>query len=235
MTKSEYLGAIRVRLLGLPEADIKKAIDFYEEAISDRMEDGLTEDQAIAELDTPQLAADKILMETPLPKLVKATSTAQAQARSQALTQSQMQTQGRSSGPMPDQSQSQGSAKKTVSPWIIVLLILGSPIWLPLGIAVAAVALAIVVTIFAVLLSVVVAVFAIGIGGIAAVLAALVALVLGKGVPALMQLAAALILIGISLLLFIPLKAGFLWFIELMARLGNSIKQYFINKRNTGI
>ena len=49
-----------------------KALEFYEEAISDRIEDGLTEDEAVAAIGTPDEIAQQILMDTPLPKLVKA-------------------------------------------------------------------------------------------------------------------------------------------------------------------
>ena len=42
MNRNDFLEAVRLKLKGLSEEDIKKALDFYEEAISDRMEDGLT-------------------------------------------------------------------------------------------------------------------------------------------------------------------------------------------------
>ena len=66
------LQAVREKLKGLSEEDINKALEFYEEAISDRMEEGLTEDQAVAAIGTPDEIANQILMDTPLPKLVKA-------------------------------------------------------------------------------------------------------------------------------------------------------------------
>ena len=72
MNRNDFLEAVRLKLKGLSEEDIKKALDFYEEAISDRMEDGLTEDEAVAAIGTPDEIAQQILMDTPLPKLVKA-------------------------------------------------------------------------------------------------------------------------------------------------------------------
>ncbi|SCW35359.1 Uncharacterized membrane protein [Ruminococcaceae bacterium YRB3002] len=72
MKTKDFLEAVRQKLKGLPEEDIKKALDFYEEAIRDRMEDGLTEDEAVDAIGTPDEIAEQILMDTPLPKLVKA-------------------------------------------------------------------------------------------------------------------------------------------------------------------
>ena len=74
MKKSEFMEAVRKKLKGLSEEDISKALEFYDEAISDRMEEGLSEDQAVAALGNPDEIAEQILMDTPLPKLVKATA-----------------------------------------------------------------------------------------------------------------------------------------------------------------
>ena len=40
MTKSEFLQNLCTSLHGLSEEDIKKSVDYYEEMIDDRMEDG---------------------------------------------------------------------------------------------------------------------------------------------------------------------------------------------------
>jgi hypothetical protein len=45
-------------------------------------------------------------------------------------------------------------------------------------------------------------------------------------------LAAALILVGLALLLFIPLKAGFIWLIELAGRFAGWVKFKFVSRRN---
>jgi len=73
MNRQEYLDEIKDKLLGLSEEDIDKALDFYMEAIDDRIDDGLTEEQAIKAVGTSDEVAEQILMDTPLPKLVSAT------------------------------------------------------------------------------------------------------------------------------------------------------------------
>lgn len=72
MNKKEYLDSIRSKLTGLPEKDINSAIEYYEEAIEDRIEDGLTEEQAINAVGTPEEIAEKILMDSSIPKLITA-------------------------------------------------------------------------------------------------------------------------------------------------------------------
>lgn len=78
MTKTQFLDAVRQRLAGLPENDIRKSLDFYAEMIDDRVDDGLSEAEAVAAMGTPEYVASQILMDTPLPKLVKARKGGQA-------------------------------------------------------------------------------------------------------------------------------------------------------------
>lgn len=72
MNKLAFLSALRDRLSGMPKDDIDRSIDYYREIIDDRMEDGLTEEEAIAAIGSVEGIASQILMETPLLKLVKA-------------------------------------------------------------------------------------------------------------------------------------------------------------------
>ena len=72
MNKEAYLQRIRQLLQTLPEEDRERSLAFYAESIDDRMEDGMSEEEAVASLESPEEAAKSILMDTPLPKLVKA-------------------------------------------------------------------------------------------------------------------------------------------------------------------
>lgn len=71
MTKQEFLASLREGLRGLPPADIEERIAFYDEMIDDRMEEGLTEEEALAELGSVESVIAQITAETPLVKLVK--------------------------------------------------------------------------------------------------------------------------------------------------------------------
>ncbi len=50
MTKNEFTEQVYSRLKGMPEEDLARSIDYYSEMIDDRIEDGLTEDEAVAAL-----------------------------------------------------------------------------------------------------------------------------------------------------------------------------------------
>ena len=71
MNKQEFLAALREGLRGLPPADIEERIAFYDEMIDDRMEEGLTEEEALAELGPVENVIAQIAAETPLLRLVK--------------------------------------------------------------------------------------------------------------------------------------------------------------------
>ncbi len=50
MTKQDFLAALERALAKLPHAEAQQAIAFYDEAISDRVEDGMSENDAVASL-----------------------------------------------------------------------------------------------------------------------------------------------------------------------------------------
>ena len=63
MNKEEYLDAIRGRISAMPADDINRFMDYYSEMIDDRMEDGLSEDEAVADMGSPDAAVEQILEE----------------------------------------------------------------------------------------------------------------------------------------------------------------------------
>lgn len=72
MKKQEFLDALRKGISGLPETDVQHWLDFYAEIIDDRMEDGMAESEAVADVGSLHDIVAQILPETPLPKLVHA-------------------------------------------------------------------------------------------------------------------------------------------------------------------
>ena len=72
MNTESYLEQIALLIQHLPPEDLDRSLAFYAESIADRMEEGMSEEEAVASMDPPEVAARAILMETPLPKLVKA-------------------------------------------------------------------------------------------------------------------------------------------------------------------
>ncbi len=119
MNKSEFLAQLKKVLSGLPEADVAERLSFYGEMIDDRIEDGLSEEEAVNEIGNVDEIVSQIISEVSLPKLVK----------------------------------QKISPKRKLTAVEIVLLILGSPIWLPLLIAAIAVVFSVYVTVWAVIVS----------------------------------------------------------------------------------
>lgn len=119
MKKHEFLAKLRDSLSGLPREDVKRSLDYYSEIIDDRIEDGLTEEEAVEQLGSIDEIVSQILMETPLTRIVNA----------------------------------KVKQTRSLRAWEIILLILGSPVWLPLLIAAAAIVLSIYIVLWAVIFS----------------------------------------------------------------------------------
>lgn len=71
MNKQTFLSELRKRLAGLPKKELDERLAFYSEAIDDRIEDGLTEEQAVAGIGSLDEVVEQIMSEVRLPSLVK--------------------------------------------------------------------------------------------------------------------------------------------------------------------
>ena len=173
MSKKEFLAQLRKGLSGLPKEDIEERLAFYSEMIEDRMEEGLSQEEAVmAAGDAAEIAA-QIVADTPLLIIAK----------------------------------ERIRPRRRLNLWEVVLLALGSPIWLSLGIAAAAVILSLYVSFWAVIVSLwaVFASFAVcAVGGI---LACVVFIAGGKNASGFAMLAAGIICSGLSILMFMGCKA----------------------------
>lgn len=65
MTRDEFLGRLGELLACLPAEQVEETKAFYAEAIADRMEDGMTEAEAVAAMGTPGEVAEATLDELP--------------------------------------------------------------------------------------------------------------------------------------------------------------------------
>ena len=115
---------------------------------------------------------------------------------------------------------------------LIILAVLGSPIWLSLFIALLAVFISFYVVVGSLILSVFTVVFAVGLSGILGILLLPAAvLIISENHIAVMGLVGAgLILVGLSVLLFFPAKYAALGLIRLSAMIIKGIKSLFIGK-----
>ena len=72
MTKAQFLSELRQRLSDLPYADQKRSLDYYSEMIDDRVEDGLSEEDAVKRIGSPAAAATQIMQDMPITTLARA-------------------------------------------------------------------------------------------------------------------------------------------------------------------
>ena len=65
MNKKDFSQALHRLLSDLPWADVVSSAEFYEEMIADRMEEGLSEEEAVAQVGSPAQIAARIRLEMP--------------------------------------------------------------------------------------------------------------------------------------------------------------------------
>lgn len=71
MNKQDFLFQLGEALSGLPQGDIEEQLSFYSEMIDDKVENGLTEEAAVAEIGPADRIASQAIADTPLPRLVR--------------------------------------------------------------------------------------------------------------------------------------------------------------------
>ena len=71
MLKAEFLCNLRMKLAGLPEQEAIDRVIFYSEMIDDRMDEGLTEEEAVNAIGDVDAVVKQIIADIPLKKIVK--------------------------------------------------------------------------------------------------------------------------------------------------------------------
>jgi uncharacterized membrane protein len=150
MTKQEFLLKLRKSLHGLPEEEIEERLLFFSEIIDDRIEEGMTEEEAVLKIS----ADDEI-----------------------AVIKEQLK------------------PKRSFKTLEMILLILGSPIWLSLLIALAVVIFSLFVALWSVF-----ALFASGAFG--GIISGTVFIASGEALSGIAAVSAGMILAGLSILTF---------------------------------
>jgi uncharacterized membrane protein len=165
--------------------------------LDDLTEGGMTEQEAVASLGSVDAIAQEILMDLPLPKLIKAKM----------------------------------KPKRRMRTWEIVLLAVGSPVWAPILLALAAVALAVYLTLWAVVIILYAADLAFAVSAPAGIITAITLFASGKPTAALLFLGAGLVLAGLTVLwlLLCNLTAKGVWKLGRLTLRG--IKACFIRKK----
>lgn len=199
MTRVEFLHLLEQELQSLPKEERERSLAFYDELLQDRMEDGMEEAQAVAALESPRAIAEGILMETPLPKLVK-------------------EKVKRESRGMPV--------------WAVVLLIVGSPVWVPLLIGAAVTYLALYVGLWSVVIALYATAFALAVSGLA-LLVGIAGFFIGEAANALAQVGLALVCMGAALFVGVFAHYGAKALVKVIRVTARGLKRMFMRKEAT--
>lgn len=168
MTKIQFVMSLQDQLAGLPRDELEQRLEFYSEMIDDRIEEGMTEAEAVDAIGSVEDIVAQIIAETPLVKIAK----------------------------------EKIRPKRRLKTWEILLLALGSPLWLPLLVAAGAVILAVYASAWSVIVSLWAAFGALIAGAIAGLVAG-IALACISSVPSgMVMLAAGMVCAGLSILMF---------------------------------
>ncbi len=206
MTKTEFQTILQKKLEnhGISPSETQKSLDFYLEMIDDRIEDGMPEKKAVAALGDIDALVKEILLDVPLGVLVK------------------------------NKIKPKREFSKGERTWLIILAIIGFPIWGALLIGAIAVCLSIYIAIFALILSAVCVVVSFFATAVALIVLAFTYMSTSV-TNMLMIFSTSLILVGIALLLIIPTKYAVLGLIKLIKLTSRGIKSLFIHKERSNL
>ena len=201
MKKQEFLSEIAGRLSGLSMEDIDRSLEFYAEMIDDRIEEGLSEEDAVAAVGSVEEIVTQIRASFPAPGggIGHGGSGGAAEEGSAAQNANSVP-QGANAGSEAPR------ARRPMQWWVILLLVLGAPVWLPLLLALCSVILALCITV----LSLVIAVFAVeigfGAGAVGGLAASVAQLIAGQTAQALLLFGGGLVCLGLAILLFFGIE-----------------------------
>lgn len=196
MNKKEFLTQLQQGLSGLPKDDVEERVAFYAEMIDDRIDDGVSEEQAINDIGPISEVVNQIIADIPLTKLVK----------------------------------EKIKPARKIKAWEIVLLVLGSPLWLAFLIT----AFALVLTLYIVLWVLIITVWAIFVSfvvvAVFGVVAGIVFAAMINSVSGMVLIAGGIVCAGLSIFAFFGCKAATKGILKLTKKLAISIKNCFIKK-----
>jgi len=196
MNKQEFLSQFSKGLYGMPQNDIEERLTFYSEMIEDRIEEGLSEEEAVSAVGFVDEIVAQVVADIPLAKIVK----------------------------------ERIRPKRRLSAGEIVLLVLGSPIWLSLGIVVIAVILLLYVSLWVVIISLYAVFASLTACSIGGVLACVIFTIGSNGVSGVAMLAAGITCAGLSIFMFYGCKAITKGVLVLTKKIAVWTKNCFIKK-----
>ena len=198
MTKNEFISALREKLKGYPKEDIERSAEYYCEMIDDRIEDGMSEEDAVKSLGDIKDIAKEIEIEMPIKTIVK-------------------------------KKVKEKKEDKTPT-WVVVLLIIGFPVWAPLLLGLGITAFSLYIALWSIVLAFWAVDAALFLAVIAGLLAIGITMIKGSMLSAIIYFGVTLVLIGLALLGLIGCFYASKGLAALFAAIFRSIKKKLISK-----
>lgn len=196
MNKQDFILKLRQGLSGFPKDEIEERLTFYSEMIDDRIEEGLSEEEAVAEIGSVEEIIRQITADIPLTKFVR----------------------------------EKIKPKRRLKAWEIVLIVLGSPIWLPLLLAFFIVLLAIYIVFWAVIICLWAVFVSFGASALGGLTAGVAFACNGNVSSGMFLIAGALICAGLSIFMFYGCKTSTNGIVKITPKMVIGIKNLFIRK-----
>jgi len=199
MNKSEFINKLRQEIRNLPYDEVEKTIAYYEEIISDRMEDGSSEEEAVSSLGTPEAIARDLLANQSFSTIIR----------------HKVEDYKRKNNP-----------ENTAA--IIVIMILLFPVWFPIAMGALSFIISFFAIIGGVIIALWAISVAIGAAGIAVLIASVFGFATSLIPTGFFSFGTGIALIGLSILAIIASVYATKGIIKLLGVLIHSIKKLFV-------
>lgn len=169
MNKTDFLEALKKGLKDYSPNEIAQYTDYYSEMIDDRIEEGLSEEEAVADVGTPEAAVAQIKTENPITNRKR--------------------------------------ERVPLKTWQIVLIAVGSPIWLSLLIAFASIIFSLIAGILSALVSLYSVCLAISASSVACIISPIIFIINKNYLAAVFFFGLGLLLAALAIYSFIGLRS----------------------------
>ena len=201
MNKTEFLEKLKIALSHFSNDQVTETLHYYEEAIDDRIEDGMTEEEAVSDLETIEEIAHTMELELPMSVVMKKKI---------------------------NLLKSETNDHKTL--WM-VLAICGAPLWFPLLFAGVLLILSVYIVIWSLIFSLVIAVASFALASISCVFSFVAQLIEGSFLSAFQTLGGSIACAGLFLMLYKPMIELVKQLIEVTKKFGKWLKKMIIGKK----
>lgn len=178
MKKEEFLKKLKEELENANINNTNDIIEYYEEIIDDKIEEGITEKEAVSSIGSIDTIIKNELLDRPMTTIIKEKV----------------------------KDKKEKAEKNGTKPLLIALIILGIPVWVPLLIGLIGIIIGILCSVFGIIIALFASILGIGIASIACLFTCIVSIFTNSGHITLMVFSVGLILAGLVMLL-IPFSA----------------------------